>query len=88
MAYTAMGKRDWARQELDRLAAAEPGKTLPYWLARLDYDEKHFESAVRRLRRVTSVNSAFMKAWDNLGLSLEGMGELDRQWPATGKPSA
>ena len=58
----------------------------PYWLARLDYDEQHFESAVRRLRRVTSVNSAFMKAWDNLGLSLEGMGELDRQWPATGKP--
>jgi tetratricopeptide (TPR) repeat protein len=79
MAYTAMGKRDWARQELDRLASAEPGNTLyPYWLARLDYDAQHFESAVRRLRYVTSVNPAFMKAWDNLGLSLEGMGELDQ----------
>jgi tetratricopeptide (TPR) repeat protein len=79
MAYTAMEKRDWARQELDRLTAAEPGNTLyTYWLARLDYDDQHFESAVGRLRRVTSVSPAFTKAWDNLGLSLEGMGELDQ----------
>src|SRR5260370_14053629 len=54
MAYTAMGKRDWARQELDRLTAAEPGNILyTYWLARLDYDDQHFQSAVHRLRRVT-----------------------------------
>ena len=79
MAYTAMGKRDWARPELERLAAADPGNTLyPYWLARLDYDDQQFESAVWRLRRVTSVNPAFIKAWDNLGVSLEGMGELDQ----------
>jgi tetratricopeptide (TPR) repeat protein len=79
MAYIAMGKRDWARSELDRLAAAEPQNTIySYWLARLDYDDQHFESAVRRLRSITSSNPLFMKAWDNLGLSLEGTGELDQ----------
>jgi tetratricopeptide (TPR) repeat protein len=79
MAYIAMSKREWARNELNRLAAAEPGNSLyPYWLARLDYDDQQFESAVRRLRNVTSASPAFTKAWDNLGLSLEGIGELDQ----------
>lgn len=79
MAYIAMKRQEWARNELDRLAAAEPGNTLySYWLARLDYDDQQFESAIRRLRRVTTASPAFMKAWDNLGLSLEGAGQLDQ----------
>jgi tetratricopeptide (TPR) repeat protein len=79
MAYIAMRKREWARDELNRLAADEPANPMfSYWLARLDYDDQHFESAVRRLRSVTTASPTFMKAWDNLGLSLEGTGQLDQ----------
>lgn len=78
MAYIAMGKRVWARPELDRLARAEPQNVrYSYWLARLDYDDRQYESAVRRLREVVGLDPTFMKAWDNLGLSLEALGRID-----------
>ncbi len=48
MAYVALQRPDWARPELDKLAAAEPGNPLfPYWLARIDYDERRYTDAVR-----------------------------------------
>jgi Flp pilus assembly protein TadD len=78
MAYVAIGRGKWARTELNRLAQGEPKNlTYTYWLGRLDYDDHEYESAVRRLRAVTAGNPEFARAWDALGLSLEGTGQLD-----------
>ena len=78
MAYIGMGKGEWARPELNRLADAAPNNPLyPYWLARIDYDQHKYGDAVRRLRSVTKANPGFIRAWDNLGLSLEGAGQID-----------
>lgn len=78
LAYIGLGKGGWARPELDRLAAAEPDNwRYQYWLARLDYDGREYESAVRRFKKVTAANPGFLRAWDNLGLSYEGTGQLD-----------
>lgn len=79
MAYIGVGKGAWARPELDRLAAADPQNTLyPYWLARIDYDEHLYDAAIARLQFVTKSNPGFVRGWDNLGLSLEGIGKLEQ----------
>ena len=78
MAYIGLGRGAWARPELNRLSEGDPKNLVyTYWLGRLDYDEHEYESAVRRLRAVTAGNPQFARAWDNLGLSLEGTGHLD-----------
>lgn len=77
MAYIGMGKGAWAKPELDRLAAADPKQTkYPYWLARIEYDGHDYASSAARLQTVTAADPGFLKAWDNLGLSLEGLGKL------------
>jgi tetratricopeptide (TPR) repeat protein len=79
MAYIGIGKGAWARPELDRLAAADPQNTLyPYWLARIDFDEHMYDAAIERLQVVTKSNPGFVRGWDNLGLSLEGVGKLEQ----------
>lgn len=79
MAFVGMGKEKWARAELEWLNTAEPTNSLySYWLARLDYDERNYDAAVEKLRGVTAAEPGFMRAWDNLGLSLEGAGHLDQ----------
>jgi len=78
MAYVALQHPDWARPELDKLAAAEPGNPLfPYWLARIDYDGRHYTDAVEKLQHVVALDPRSMRGWDNLGLALEGLGRLD-----------
>ncbi len=78
MAYVAAGRGKWARPELTRLAEGEPKNLMyKYWLGRLDYDDHEYEAAVRNFRAVTAGNPQFLRAWDNLGLSLEGTGHLD-----------
>jgi tetratricopeptide (TPR) repeat protein len=78
MAYIAIGRGKWARPELNRLAEGDPKNLIySYWLGRLDYDDHEYEWAVRHFRAVTAGNPQYMRAWDNLGLSLEGTGHLD-----------
>jgi len=78
LAYIAMKRGDWARTELDRLAAAEPGDVIPrYWLARLDYDGGRYDSAVLRLKEVVAQEPAFARAHDNLGLCYEALHQVD-----------
>jgi tetratricopeptide (TPR) repeat protein len=77
MAYLGFNRGAWARPEFEKLAAADPLNPLyPYWLARIDFDEHKYDSAIERLEAVTKANPGFMRAWDNLGLSLEGAGRL------------
>jgi tetratricopeptide (TPR) repeat protein len=49
MAYIRLNRRDWARPELEKLAAAHPRVPLYlYWLARLDYDAREYTAAIVR----------------------------------------
>jgi tetratricopeptide (TPR) repeat protein len=78
LAYVAMRRGDWARPELETLAAAEPDNVIHgYWLARLDYDAGQYASAIRRLQDVVAREPAFTRAHDNLGLCYEALHQPD-----------
>ncbi len=84
MAYVALGRRGWARPELAKLVEAAPSNPLyPYWVARLDYDDGQYATAVTGLLRAVELDPAFMRAYDNLGLCYEALGRFDeamRSW--------
>ncbi len=78
LAYIILNHRDWARPELEKLAAADPQNPLyPYWLGRIAYDAMQFKAAVARFRKVLELNPQFMKGYDNLGLCYEALGQYD-----------
>jgi superkiller protein 3 len=79
LAYIAMARGDWARPELERLAAAQPADVIPsYWLARLDYDAGQYASAIHRLQNVVAQAPTFTRAHDNLGLCYEALNQADQ----------
>ena len=76
MAYVAMEKPEWARPVLEKLAEANPKNPLyPYWEGRLDYDQQKLSDAAAKFGKAIALDSGFVKAYDNLGLCLEGMGK-------------
>lgn len=78
LAYVALGRDDWARPELERLAADRPDDVRPtYWLARLDYNAGQYAVAIARLREVVKRQPAFARAHDNLGLCHEALNQPD-----------
>jgi tetratricopeptide (TPR) repeat protein len=78
MSYVVMGRRDWARPELQKLQQSAPGQALyVYWTARLDYDDGHYAAAVDNLQRAVALEPGFVKAHDNLGLCYEALGRYD-----------
>jgi tetratricopeptide (TPR) repeat protein len=86
MAYIALGRREWARPELEKLAAANVKVALyPYWLASLDYDDQKFAAAAENLNRAVSLKPDFVKAHDNLGLNLEALGKFEEAQRAYGE---
>jgi Flp pilus assembly protein TadD len=99
MSYVLLGRRDWAREELKRLAELEPENALyPYWLARLDYDDNNYAACVEKLEKSLEAFPDDVRQHDRMGLCLEALGrndeavesyrraiELNRQ---SGKPSS
>lgn len=78
MSFVILNRKDWARLELEKLAQLNmKNARYPYWLARLDYDEGKYESAVERLKTALTLDPDFVRAYDNLGLSYEGLGKFD-----------
>jgi tetratricopeptide (TPR) repeat protein len=78
MAYVTLKHGDWARPELDKLAQSSPGNALyPYWLSRLDYDAQKFSAALAEVRKAIELDPGFAKAYDNLGLDYEALGQYD-----------
>lgn len=69
MAYVRLGQRDWARRQLQKLAAADAGNALyPYWLGRIDYDAHTYEDAIAQFQKAIQLDPGMARAYDNLGL--------------------
>jgi tetratricopeptide (TPR) repeat protein len=78
MAYVKLNRRDWARPELEKLAAARPQDPLfLYWLARLDYDAQNYAAAITRLQKVVDLDPKMMRAYDTLGLCYDYLGKFE-----------
>ena len=76
MAYVKLNRRDWARPELEKLAADHPQDALYlYWLARLDYDAQNYAAAITRLKRVVELDPKMTRAYDSLGLCYDYLGQ-------------
>lgn len=78
MAYVKLNRRDLARPELEKLAAAQGQNPLfLYWLGRLDYDERNYTSAITRLQKVIELDPKMARAYDTLGLCFDYLGKFD-----------
>jgi tetratricopeptide (TPR) repeat protein len=78
MAYLRLDRPDWGRDELQRLSQGDPQNPLYlYWLAKLDYDARAYVPAINRLRRVIELDPNMMRAYNNLGLCYDSMGQFD-----------
>jgi len=78
MAYLQLNRRDWGRDELQRLSRGDPQNPLYlYWLAKLDYDARAYTTAISRLRRVIELDPNMMRAYNNLGLCYDALGQFD-----------
>ncbi|MGH9840691.1 MAG: tetratricopeptide repeat protein [Blastocatellia bacterium] len=78
MAYIKLDRRDWARPELERLVADDAKNALYlYWLGRLDYDAQSYNTAIAKFRQVIQLDPQMARAYDNLGLCYDYLGQYD-----------
>ena len=76
MALANRGEADAAREQLTVLDRAHPDRPLYlYWLGRLDYFQRRYTQAVEKFQRVIALDPASARAYDNLGLAYDMMGE-------------
>ena len=69
MDYIRTAHPDWARPVLESLAAQNEKEALyPYWLGRLDYDGRLYNSAIRHFQHAIELDPGMARAYDNLGL--------------------
>jgi tetratricopeptide (TPR) repeat protein len=79
MAYVVLDRKDWARPELERLHRTNPNNaSYLYWLGRLDYDAQQFHAGIAKYQQVLKLDPKFMKAYDNLALCYEALGEHEQ----------
>jgi tetratricopeptide (TPR) repeat protein len=79
LAYIRLGRGEWARPELERLAESEPANALyPYWIGRLDYDAARYIAAIARFNEALARDPQFLRAHDNLGLCYQALDEPDQ----------
>ncbi|HZU28107.1 MAG TPA: tetratricopeptide repeat protein [Bryobacteraceae bacterium] len=78
MALADLSDVNGARAELTRLNVSHPDHPLYlYWLARLDYNQRLYDNAVDKLKRVIGMDPESARAYDNLGLCYDMMGRTD-----------
>ncbi len=76
MALVNLGDAKGAREQLTRLNTRHPDRPLYlYWLARIDYDQRLYAEAVAKLKQVIALDPAAPRAYDNLGLALDMLGQ-------------
>jgi tetratricopeptide (TPR) repeat protein len=78
MSYIVLNHRDWARPELEKLIHSDPREVkYPYWLGRIEYDLMEYDAAALHLQAALALDPSFLKAYDNLGLTYEGLARYD-----------
>lgn len=86
MALIALDDASAARVELARLNELHPKQGLYlYWLGRLDYDQRLYEAAIEKFKRVIDVEPDLARGYDNLGLSYDMMGQTEEARTAFSK---
>jgi tetratricopeptide (TPR) repeat protein len=74
--FTIIGKYDEAQIELEQAARLKPDSAeIHYFLGRIHYTRNAFLLAKQEFDEAIRLDPTYMKAYDNLGLTLEGMGD-------------
>jgi tetratricopeptide (TPR) repeat protein len=75
---TMLGDYDRAQLEMEQAAALAPESAeIHYFLGRIYYTKNIFPLARREFETALKLDPNYMKAYDNLGLTLEAIGERD-----------
>jgi tetratricopeptide (TPR) repeat protein len=86
MAYIVLGHSDWAKPEIERLIKLEPRKALYYyWLSRVDYDLRLYAGGVVAGQKAAALKPDFIRAYDNVGLCEEALGNYQEARQAYSK---
>jgi tetratricopeptide (TPR) repeat protein len=73
---TMAGKYDEAQIELEQAARLKPDSAeIHYFLGRIHYTRNTFPLAEKEFEEAIRLDPSYMKAYDNLGLTMEGMGD-------------
>ena len=74
--FTIIGKYDEAQTEMEQAARLKPDSAeIHYFLGRIHYTRNAFPLARREFEDAIRLNPAYMKAYNNLGLTMEAMGD-------------
>lgn len=74
--FTIVGKFDEAQRELEEAARLKPDSAeIHYFLGRVHYTRNAFLLAKQEFEEAIRLDPTYMKAYDNLGLTMEGMGD-------------
>jgi tetratricopeptide (TPR) repeat protein len=86
MALIDLGDDKTARIELTRLSESHPNQPLYiYWLGRLDYNQRLFDEALEKFKRVVGLDPAAARGYDNLGLTYDMLGRTEEALAAFAK---
>jgi tetratricopeptide (TPR) repeat protein len=74
LSYVTIGQKSLASRELERLEQLNASNALyPYWLSRLAYRKMDLQLALIYAEKAVSLDPAFMKGYDQLGLCYAGL---------------
>ena len=83
MSLANLGSDQRAQDILSKLALKYPKQSLyVYWLGRLDYDQRRYQDATKKLQTAVELDPKSARAWDSLGLALDMQGQMDQAFSA------
>jgi tetratricopeptide (TPR) repeat protein len=89
MALIDAGDAKGSRIELTRLNQLHPNQAVYlYWLGRLDYDQRLYDDAVEKFKRVIGMEPDSARGYDNLGLAYDMLGLTEEAQTAFTKAAA